>query len=140
MPRPYSDDLRARVLAACEAREGTFAEIAQRFRIAESTLHHWRRAQQEEQRTTAKAHAGGPERKLDAQDYVWLRAQVEAKNDLTLEEYAQELRRERGKRVSISTLSRTLSLLGLPRKKRRSRPTSAAEPTWQPSARRSSRR
>lgn len=119
MPRPYSDDLRTRVLDACEAREGTFDEIAQRFRIAESTLHNWRRAQKQDQRTTAKAHAGGPERKLDAEDYAWMRAQVEAKNDLTLEEYASQLRQERGKQVSISTVSRTLIKLGLPRKKRR---------------------
>lgn len=119
MPRPYSDDLRARVLAACEAREGTFLEIAQRFRIAEATLHNWRRAQKDEQRTTAKAHAGGPERKLDADDHAWLRTQVEAHNDLTLEEYALRLREERGKEVSISTLSRVLIRLKLPRKKRR---------------------
>jgi transposase len=118
MARPYSDDLRTRVLDACEAHEGTFAEIAQRFRIAESTLHNWRHAQKQDQRTTAKAHAGGPERKLDAQDYAWMREHVEAKNDLTLKEYAVRLREERGKKVSISTVSRTLILLKLPRKKR----------------------
>jgi len=88
MPRPYSDDLRARVLDACEAQEGTFTEIAQRFRIAESTLHNWRRARKQDQRTTAKAHAGSPERKLDTDDHAWLRAQVAAKYDRTLEEYA----------------------------------------------------
>jgi transposase len=119
MPRPYSDDLRARVLAACEAREGTFLEIAERFRIAEATLHNWRRAQKDEQRITAKAHAGGPAAKLDADDHAWLRTQVEAHNDLTLEEYALRLRQERGKEVSISTLSRVLIGLKLPRKKRR---------------------
>ncbi len=119
MPRPYSDDLRTRVLAACEAREGTFLEIAQRFRMAEATLHNWRRAQKEEQRTTAKPHAGGPQRKLDADDHAWLRTLVEAHNDLTLEEYALRLREERGKQVSISTLSRVLIGLELPRKKRR---------------------
>jgi transposase len=118
MARPYSADLRARVLDACEAHEGTFAEIAQRFRIAESTLHNWRHARKHDQRTTAKAHAGGPARKLDARDHAWMREQVEAKNDLTLEEYAVRLRQDRGKEVSISTVSRTLILLKLPRKKR----------------------
>lgn len=41
MPRPYSADLRQRVLAACDAGDGTRAEIARRFRVSESALYAW---------------------------------------------------------------------------------------------------
>ncbi len=38
MPRPYSTDLRERVLTAYEAGEGSQAEVAGRYRIGERTL------------------------------------------------------------------------------------------------------
>jgi transposase-like protein len=41
MPRPYSADLRERVLAACEQGEGTREGIARRFRVAASTVYSW---------------------------------------------------------------------------------------------------
>ncbi|HZH04198.1 MAG TPA: IS630 transposase-related protein [Myxococcaceae bacterium] len=119
MARPYSDDLRTRVLAACDAREGTLKEIAARFRIAEATLYNWKHARLHDQRVTAKPRGGGPVATLDESDHNWLREQAASQNDLLLEEYAARLREERGKEVSISTVSRTLIQLGLSRKKRR---------------------
>src|SRR3954468_12420606 len=44
MPRAYSTDLRERVLAACEAGEGSQARIAERYRVGERTLSAWLRA------------------------------------------------------------------------------------------------
>jgi len=34
MARPFSDDLRRRILQACEQGEGTQPELAQRFRVS----------------------------------------------------------------------------------------------------------
>lgn len=39
MPASYAVDLRTRVLAACDMCEGTRKQIAERFRISESTLY-----------------------------------------------------------------------------------------------------
>jgi transposase len=39
LPGPYFADLRSRVLAACGAREGERSEIAERFRVSESTFY-----------------------------------------------------------------------------------------------------
>ncbi|HSD32240.1 MAG TPA: IS630 transposase-related protein [Gemmatimonadales bacterium] len=47
MPRPYSTDLRERVLAAYEAGEGGQAEVAGRYRVGERTLSGWLKAVRE---------------------------------------------------------------------------------------------
>ena len=39
--KPYSQDLRERVIAALEAGDGTQAEIADRFRLSKSTVEKW---------------------------------------------------------------------------------------------------
>ena len=59
MPRPYSADLRERVLVACERREGSRAEVARRFSAGVSTLHGWPRQAREEGRRAAKPARGG---------------------------------------------------------------------------------
>ena|SRR5688572_5573169 len=57
MPRAYSPDLRERVLAACEAGEGSQAEIARRFRVGERTLQRWLQAARGEGRRGPKVPA-----------------------------------------------------------------------------------
>ena len=54
MPRPYSADLRARALRACDRAEGSRAAIARRFEVAEATLYGWRKQEREEGRRAAK--------------------------------------------------------------------------------------
>ena len=54
MPQPYSTDLRERVLLACEAGEGSQAQLAERYRIGERTLSRWRRTAHEEGRRGPK--------------------------------------------------------------------------------------
>ncbi len=58
MPRPYSADLRERVLAAWEQGEGTAAELAHRFRVSKARVTHWRRALRTEGRRHAKCLSG----------------------------------------------------------------------------------
>src|SRR3954462_284387 len=60
MPRAYSIDLRERVLAACEAGEGSQARIAERYRVGERTLSGWLKAAREEGRRAPKPLGGGP--------------------------------------------------------------------------------
>ena len=60
MPRPYSTDLRERVLTAYEAGEGGQAEVAGRYRIGERTLPGWPKAAREEGRRAPKPRARGP--------------------------------------------------------------------------------
>ena len=108
MPRPYSTDLRERVLAAGERREGTQAAIARRFGVCEATVENWLRQARQEGRRGPKPHAGGPPPRLTTDALAVLRALVLEDNAATLQEYADRL----------AVLCRALQRLDLLRKKR----------------------
>jgi transposase len=118
MPRPYSADLRERVLLACERREGTREAVARRFRVAASTVHDWLRVARAEGRRRPKPRARGSA-PLDGRGTV-LAELVAERNDATLAEYAELLAERAGVRRSPAALCRALKALGLVRKKRRS--------------------
>ncbi len=118
MPRPYSADLRERVLAAWEQGEGTAAELAQRFRVSKATVNNWRRALRADGRRHAKTLGRGPAPRLDAGARKVLRELVTAINDATLAEYRDQLHERTGIRVSPAVLCTTLQRMALPRKKR----------------------
>ena len=126
MPRPYSTDLRERVLAAYEAGEGSQAEVAGRYRIGERTLSGWLRAAREGRRGP-KQRARGPA-PLGGAGAV-LAGLVTEQNDATLAEYAGRLAARTGVRRSLAAVCRALKALGLARKKRRSGPPSRTGPT-----------
>ena len=54
MPRPYSADLRERVLSAHEHSEGNAAALAARFRVAVNRVKNWVRVAEREGRRIAK--------------------------------------------------------------------------------------
>jgi transposase len=129
MPKPYSADLRERVLLAYEAGLPP-AVVARRFGIGLSTVYLWRQQAHAEGRRCAKPHAGGRAPGIDPAGEAILRALVAERNDRTLAEYAEHLAVRTGRaRVSRPTLCRALRRLGLWRKKRRGAPASRIAPT-----------
>ena len=120
MPRPYSADLRERVLSAHEHGEGNAAALARRFRVAVNTVKNWVRAAATEGRRVAKPLGRGPAPRLGAAACEVLRQLVVADNDATLAEYGARLTAQSGISVSRPVLCVTLKRLGLPRKKRHS--------------------
>ncbi len=135
MPKPYSADLRGRVLAACARAEVGRAEIARRFEVAEATLYGWLKQDREEGRREAKPHAGGPAPTIDATGLAVVRGLVEEDNAATLAEYVERYAARTKHRVSVALMCRTLRRLGLTRKKRRSGPRSGRGPMSPPSGR-----
>lgn len=111
MPEPYSNDLRKRVLLACEHKEGSRADIARRFRVGESTVSAWLRVARKEGRRQAKPHAGGPSPQLDAEKLQRLREIVLENNDGTLADYGEQLAASTGCRVGMASLCRALQKL-----------------------------
>src|SRR4051795_10509917 len=142
MPRAYSIDLRERVLAACEAGEGSQARIAERYRGGGGPLSGrgqggargggrpagGRSAARGGARRAPKPLGGGP--KPVGGEAATLTALVAERNDATLAEYADLLAERAGVRRSPSALCRALKALGLVRKKKRSRPPSGIARTW----------
>jgi transposase len=129
MPKPYSADLRERVLVACES--GLLpVVVARRFGVGLSTVDLWRHQARAEGRRCAKPHAGGRAPGIDTAGEAILRTLVSERNDRTLEEYAERLAERTGRTpVSRPTLCRALRRLELWRKKRRCAPASRIAPT-----------
>ena len=110
-----STDLRERAVAAYEAGEGTQRAIAARFQISQSSLSIWLKHKRERGSLEPKKPPG-LDRKLTPDQERLVAQLLERRNDLTLEELADELR-EHGVDVGRHTVGRTLRRLGWSRKK-----------------------
>lgn len=131
MPQAYSNDLRQRVIAACDAGTYTRREIATQFQISETTLYQWLQRWRARGSFAAAPHGGGPTSRLDE---AQLRALVDEQNDATLAEYAERLFERTHRRYSVSSLSRVLKRMQLSRKERRYALRSTSRRTSRPSA------
>jgi transposase len=111
MARPYSADLRQRVLRECEKGTARRAEIAARFSISESTLYNWLKQARHEDRRAPKPSAGGRKARVDGHHLEILHRLVCTVEHATLAEYVERFAALTGLRVSISTMHRMLRRL-----------------------------
>jgi transposase len=124
MPRPYSLDLRERVLRAHEAGEGSQRVLAKRFGISVGAVCGWLTTARNEGRRGPRPRGGG-RRALGGADPRVLSALVAERGDLYPAEYARRLAERTGTApLSAAAVCRALTRLGLRRKKRRSTPAS----------------
>jgi putative transposase len=115
MPRAYSLDLRERTVAARDAGLSP-SETERLFRIDERTQRRWR--QRAAADTLAPGCSSGRPPKIGPEQHGAIRAQIAAYPDATLAEHCTRWEATTGVRVSSSTMSRLLTALGLPLKKR----------------------
>ena len=129
MPRPYSLDLRERVLWAHEAGEGSQRMLAQRFGVSVGAVCAWLAAARGEGRRGPRPHGGG-RRALGGADPQVLAALVAEQGDLYLTEYARRFAERTGAAPpSAVAICRALARVGLRRKKRRFAPASRSART-----------
>jgi transposase len=119
--RPYSTDLRERIVDAYYKAEGSVRELATRFKVAPKTVQNYLNRKRETGSVEPRPHGGGPAPKLDDAGVRELRTVVEEKNDRTLGEIANELDRRFKVRVGRSTVWRIMDRLGITRKKNATR-------------------
>jgi transposase len=119
--RPYSTDLRERIVDAYHKAEGSVRELATRFKVAPKTVQNYLNRKRETGSVEPRPHGGGPAPKLDDAGVRELRTVVEEKNDRTLDEIANELDRRCKVRVGRSTVWRITERLGITRKKNSTR-------------------
>jgi transposase len=121
--RAYSNDLRQRVVAACDARDGTRDRIAARFSVSVAWL---RRPLQRRRQTGSiapKSRGGGRAPAFDGGAAARLRVAVRDDDDATLQESA----RAAGVACRASAVHRALKRLGSTRKESRGgRPSGTA--------------
>ena len=111
--KPYSMDLRERVVAACDAREGTREQIAERFRVSASWIRDLLKRRRETGSIAPRPRGGGRPPAFDPAAADRLRVAVRAGADATLE----ELGRAAGVACSPPAVYRALKRLGITRKK-----------------------
>jgi transposase len=107
--KPYSKDLRLRVLAAVDSGEPR-EEVAKTFSVSMPTIKRWIKRRRETGDVEPEPIPGRPARK-GAMLREWLPQHLEANDDLTLEEHREDFEEEFGERVSTSTVGRAISEL-----------------------------
>ena len=127
MGKPYSQDLRDRVLAAVDGglKPGAVAEL---FHVDVSYIYKILIRRRTSGMTTALPWAGGPQPKLKGHHEV-LRQHVSENCDATLAEIRTFLLAEHGIEVSVGCLWNALKQLKLPLKKRHNAPPSRSAKT-----------
>jgi transposase len=123
---PYSTDLRRRVVAAYQHDEGSMRELGDRFALDYKTVFEWVALARQTGGVAPRPHGGGVPPRLDDAQRAALCAHVDAHNDATLAELQQWLRDQHRIVLSVSRLSRLLTELDRPRKRRPSGRTSAS--------------
>jgi transposase len=116
--KPYSKDLRLRVLAAVDAGQPR-EEVAKTFSVSMPTIKRWLKRRRETGDVRPEPIPGRPAKK-GAMLKGWLPEHLEANDDLTLEEHREAFEERFGEAVSTSTVGRAIAALpngGWPLKK-----------------------
>ena len=113
--KAYSTDLRQRIVAARDARDGTRDQIAARFSVSASWVRKILRQRRDTGSIEPRPHGGGRSPAFDAPGSAQLREVIRADDDAILE----ELGRAAGVDCSVPAVCRALIRLGITRKKSR---------------------
>ena len=114
---PYPTELRVRGVAAVEEGGLSIPEAARIFQVGLTFIKkmlRWHRAGE----SLEPRHGGGPVPLLQEKERTLLRQALKARPDATLEELQQVLAAKCHTTASLSTISRSLQALNLPRKKK----------------------
>ena len=107
--KPYSKDLRLRVLSAVDSGKPR-EEIAKTFSVSMPTIKRWLKRRRETGDVEPRAIPGRPSRKGTMLE-EWLPHHLEANDDLTLEEHREAFEEHFGEEVSTSTIGRAIAAL-----------------------------
>jgi transposase len=117
--KPYSLDLREKIVSAIENGESSFRKTAQRFSVSKSYVQKLVAQKRTEGHVVPRKQGGSVSAAMKHK--TQLLSILEKQPDATLAEYCERLFDETGLWVSRSTMCRLLQRLNLPRKKNTSR-------------------
>jgi transposase len=139
MPRPCSEELRARVVSAYHNGEGTQRELAVRFCVDRSSVMRWLKLKQETGALQARPRGGARhERKVSAEGEAFLREVLSDVPDSTIAELVVAYEGEFGVKMDDRTMGRALARMGYTKKKGRSGRRKRTDPTSKRNEKRSS--
>jgi transposase len=114
--KPYSQDLRERVVNDIDTGECSQTEAADKYAVSLSFVQKLMRRVRETGSCAAKAHTGGVPRRLAAAETL-IRAIVKTQPDITLNELCAQVKAQQGLGADDSMMSRALKRLGITLKK-----------------------
>ena len=114
---PYPTGLRVRVVAAVEEGGMSIPEAARIFQVGLTFIKKMLKLPRAGE-ALAPRHGGGPVPLLQEKETTLLQQELKARPDATLEELQQALTAKCRTTTSLSTISRGLQELNLPRKKK----------------------
>jgi transposase len=115
--KPYSNDLRRKIVEAYESGNFTQDELADLFGVSNATVRNFIRRKRNTGSSDAFPHAGGRSATLADAEHDRLRQIASHNDDATLAELCQMVEKKFKKKVSTSAMCRLLQALDMPRKK-----------------------
>jgi transposase len=123
--RPYSIDLRQKIVQAYERGVGSQAKVAELFGVSVSFVEKLFIRARQTGDIAPRPRASSQPSRIDANAQQHLRQWLAEQPDLSLAELAERLEQGLHIRISVSRLCKVLKAMGLPRKKSHSTPASA---------------
>jgi putative transposase len=120
--KPYSIDLRQKIVDAYSNQEGSYRQLAQRFRVSFSFVKRLLKRYKDTGKMEPKPHGGGQRSKLEPKQLEIVGQLVQEDNDAILEELCESFYQKTQLRVSRATMGRIVEKLNLTRKKKRFTP------------------
>lgn len=118
MPVAYSADLRGRVIAAWQAKEGSMRQIAARFKVSLSFVRNLLRHYRESGQVSAKRRGGYLRPIIDGKRLQVVQNLLIEQNDASLSELCDRFFERTGISVSVTTMQRAVQRLRITHKKK----------------------
>jgi transposase len=119
MPAAYSMDLRQKIVHAYQNKEGSLRQLAQRFSVSKnSVIRYVEQFQRQGDLSPKRRTTAGNPAKVDATVAEYLRARLESKPDLSLEELCSCVQQQFARSLSPSAMTRGLKKYRITRKKK----------------------
>lgn len=117
MPKPYSLDLRQKIVDAYERGDISQRGLAQQFGVAKSFVQKLLKQHRDTDSIAPKLRKQQTQPKLNAEHRAIVANLVEATNDATLKELCDQLHQQTGVRMGTTTMHNTLKQMELTVKK-----------------------
>lgn len=116
--KPYSTDLRLKILETKKKTNESIQQLAERFQVSYSFVNRLIKRYETTGSVEPKPHGGGQSPKLKADQWEVVAKLIEEDNDATLQQLCDRLAENTGIKVSVPTMCRILQKLKLTRKKK----------------------
>ena len=136
MAKPYSEDLRQRIVEAYESGAGSYSKVAEIFSVSDYSVKVYVKAAREGRPLKAKPHSGGKSaQKLFEPHYSAIERWLAEDPELFWWEVAQRLETEFDLKIDPSQISRQMKRRGFSEKKQRTASSKPAPPRSRENAR-----